>query len=106
VCTCIHLTPGPERNNLLTYLELLKVPEKAFCLGYVSHLPVIINMTSAENTAAAEFKPVYPVVAWEYQPTGRTRDPGRPRMRWTIELEQTMKIMISGNGCQNFTKET
>jgi hypothetical protein len=26
---------------------------------------------------------------WEYQPTGR-RNPGRPRMRWTLEPEQAM----------------
>jgi hypothetical protein len=28
-------------------------------------------------------------IAWEYQPTER-RDPGRPRMRWTIDPEQVM----------------
>jgi hypothetical protein len=30
-----------------------------------------------------------PRTAWEYQPTGR-RNPGRPRMWWTIEPEQAM----------------
>jgi hypothetical protein len=31
-----------------------------------------------------------PKIAWEYQPTGK-RNPGRPRMRWTVEPEQTME---------------
>jgi hypothetical protein len=36
-------------------------------------------------------KHLLPRTAWEYQPTGK-RNPGRPRMRWTIKPEKAMGL--------------
>jgi hypothetical protein len=56
---------------------------------WCSYLGLKIHIKKNGRTSTKNGKTSSPRMAWEYQPTG-IRNPGRPRMWWTIEPEQAM----------------